>query len=256
MFGSKKKQKFASQSSWVFIKYYMPYVFRFGLLALLAVTIVWTWVKLHSPMTLPVKDIKVEGNYRHISQDTLKSVLLPYVTTGFFDVDITAVKTRLLLIPWVADVEVSRVWPQTLIVTVMKQNPVAIWNGNSLMNAEGDIFSPGAATFPGNMPILIGSQGQQLKVWQNYLAMQALLRPLGLTIANITLSSVQDWQVQFENGAALDLGQEDNLEKLKRFIDVFPKVFIGHFDQVNYVDMRYTDGMAVSWKPTVVNSHN
>ena len=49
----------------------------------------------------------------------------------------------------------------------------------------------------------------------------------------------------------LNLGREDRIERIQRFIDSYS--FIKHKkpnnQQVNYIDLRYDTGVAVGWKP-------
>src|SRR5688572_16976873 len=53
----------------------------------------------------PIKSVKIFG-IQHINHDQLQQLLLPYVSKGFFGVDIGAIRERLLSLPWVANATV------------------------------------------------------------------------------------------------------------------------------------------------------
>jgi cell division protein FtsQ len=55
------------------------------------------------------------------------------------------------------------------------------------------------------------------------------------------------WQLSFDNGLLLKLGREHNEDRLERFIDVYQGALSGYHAQIEAIDMRYTNGLAVVW---------
>jgi len=51
--------------------------------------------------SLPVKYVRVEGVFLHLSKDEIKAALLPWVTTGFLEADMQAVQQSVAALPWV-----------------------------------------------------------------------------------------------------------------------------------------------------------
>ena len=75
---------------------------------------------------------------------------------GFFNLDVDAVRIALLAEPWVNDVTVKRIWPDSIHVTVIEQLPAARWKEKGLLNTAGQYFEPDAASIPSNLPLLSG----------------------------------------------------------------------------------------------------
>jgi cell division protein FtsQ len=55
------------------------------------------------------------------------------------------------------------------------------------------------------------------------------------------------WQVQLNNGIKLNLGRQEFINRLQRFINLYPLLQQDERD-INYVDLRYDTGMAVGWQ--------
>ena len=69
-----------------------------------------------------------------------------------------------------------------------------------------------------------------------------------MDVTKLSLNSSLSWKVELSNGLKINLGQQDVWQRWLRFMGVYQKVFAKYADSVNYVDMRYPNGMAVSWK--------
>ena len=53
--------------------------------------------------------------------------------------------------------------------------------------------------------------------------------------------------VQLANGIELNLGRQEFIDRLQRFIDVYP-LLAKQPKAVKYVDLRYDTGLAVGWQ--------
>ena len=68
-----------------------------------------------------------------------------------------------------------------------------------------------------------------------------------MTLDELSLSERFAWQVQLKNGIKLNLGRQEFIDRLQRFIDVYP-LLAQQEKAVKYVDLRYDTGVAVGWK--------
>jgi len=210
--------------------------------------VIGSWFKLRDPQSFPITTVRIEGNLQHVDRDALRQVTEPYVNSGFFSVDVTRLKQQLLDIPWIVRVSITRLWPQTLVVNVIEQQPVARWNQDQLINAQGQLFSPQSQSFPEGIPQLQGPPGLQDMVLQIYGQMSDILHHLGLQISSLQLTERRAWRLRLDNGMELFLGRVNAFERLQRFVSVYNQVFGSRGTDVASVDLRYTNGMAVRWK--------
>ena len=82
---------------------------------------------------------------------------------------------------------------------------------------------------------------------QGYRDLSSLLSINGFGVAQLTLSARFSWQLTLNNGVLLQLGRNERVARVQRFIDLF-EVITAHPDKpLISVDLRYDTGMAVRW---------
>jgi cell division protein FtsQ len=217
-------------------------------LVLLVSGLLWGWSVLKNPQIFPINEVKVEATYQHIDPQTIQHAMASYVNSSFFAVDITSIKKQLLQLPWVYIVFVNRVWPDKVIVKITEQTAVAQWNNNSLLNSNGEVFTPSKSTFPDNLPALFGPEDQVTEVWQYYQQMNQILTELGLKIIRVNTDDRGSWQLILNNDINLMLGNNNIMNKFYMFIKVYPKIIGTNSNRVISVDLRYANGLAIRWK--------
>lgn len=195
----------------------------------------------------PIKKVRVYG-MAHLEQDQVKDTLLPMVRRGFFSIDVEHVRDRLEKMPWVSDIVVRRNWPDQLDVTVIERQAVALWNHRSLLSAEGELFSPKTSTYPGQLTEFIGPDGKQITMLKYFVKMNRILGSLHAKISYLELTPYYTWKLKLDNGIVLKMGYSDVLTRLSHFVKVYPKIVGSRAADVDYVDLRYSNGMAVRWK--------
>jgi cell division protein FtsQ len=212
-----------------------------GLTALL------NWMK--DPEQWPVRSVRVEGRFVHLQRDRLRGVVTPLAEHGFFAAEVGEVRNRLEQLPWVEQAAVRRVWPDRLQVEVIEQQPIAHWGEAGLLNSRAQVFAPeDAAAVPG-LPYLAGPDGHQQRVLEMYRTMSAMLQPLELGIERIWLDARRTWRVRLSNGLDVEVGRNDPLERIARFVRVYPAILASGERSMVAVDLRYSNGFAVRWRP-------
>lgn len=213
----------------------------------LLVAFVFLFPKLKDANYFPIQDVKIFG-VQHLNHDEVQSLVLPFVSKGFFWVDVDRIKERILQLPWVAQVVVSRVWPNQVIITVNEKIPFALWNDASLLSEAGELFSPAVSSYPNGLPLFSGPQGEQIRMTKYYARISDLLSPLHFKIARLELTPSMAWSVTLDNGVKLNVGHKDVLTRISHFVKVYPKIVGDRVADVEYIDLRYSNGMAVRWK--------
>jgi cell division protein FtsQ len=210
--------------------------------------VVWGVRCLADPQTLPLREISIEGQFKHVTKKKLSEAVAAHVTGGFFSVDLEAIRAAAEELPWVARVGVRRVWPDSLQIQVKEQVPLARWGEDALVSVEGEIFTPPLASFPKHLPKLEGPSGSERSLVSRFGEIQAQLSPLELRVAQLTMGERWDWHVVFENGMELILGRAHDKQRLTRFRRIYSRLLQLHREDIRRVDMRYTNGFAVTWR--------
>lgn len=199
----------------------------------------------------PIRVVNVIGA-KHMDHVDVQKILSPLVSHGFFGVEVNGIKNRLTQLSWVSRVTVRRIWPDQVWVTIVEKNPVAQWNGNSLLNATGDTFVPDVSSSAlVDLPQLVGPEGKQGYVLQYYNEINQLLTGLHFSVSRLELTSGRVWNITLSNGMKLTLDHKDFLTRFGHFVKVYPRVVGAHASEIDYVDLRYPNGLAVKWKTVI-----
>jgi len=223
--------------------------FKMALLGTMVLSVVFALNQINLSNYFPIRTVRVYGANR-VNHQEIEDLLLPIVKRGFFTINVEYIRDRLLQIPWISDLYVRRVWPDQVEITMIERNAVARWNDESLLSDAGELFSPKQTNYPDRMPKLIGPAGQQIVMLQFLKDINRLLLPIHAKISSLELTPFFTWKVMLDNGMMLQLGHKDILTRLDHFVKVYPKIVGSRLADIDYVDLRYSNGMAVRWKET------
>lgn len=230
--------------------HFVAHTFKFVLLGTIVISCLFAASNFKISDYFPIKTVRVYGINR-VDHKEVEELLVPLVNRGFFTINVEYIRDRLLQMPWVADIFVRRNWPDRVEVTVVEKNAVARWNQESLLSEGGELFAPSQETYPPNLPTFVGPNGQQIFMYKYFIEMNRLLAPLHVKISYLELTPFLTWKLKLDNGIAMQIGHKDILTRLGHFVKVYPKIVREHAADVEYVDLRYPNGVAVRWKTTV-----
>jgi cell division protein FtsQ len=195
----------------------------------------------------PVRRVLVEGTFQRVSPPEIESAVGDVVRGGLASVDLDRVRASIERIEWVDRAVVQRRWPDAIRVVVTEQVAAARWNDAGLLNARGELFIRNARYVPPELPLLQGPDGSEGSVAQLYLESQGRLLEAGLRLTGVQLDERGAWQLELANGVIVRLGRQSVDERLERFIRLASPLVAKRLAEINYVDMRYTNGFSVGW---------
>jgi cell division protein FtsQ len=210
--------------------------------------VAWSVYFLLDPGTLPIKQVRIEGEFSNLSAGKLHDLVSHSIHGNFFHLDVAAVRNALLVDPWVRDVTVQRIWPDTISVYVTEQVAVARWNETGLLNRAGQYFAPAKNTFPVNLPLLEGPEGTEAIVLEKYFFLGQLLQPRGMSLDVLRLDERRAWWFRLHSGLQVELGRENFEERATRFAKIVTDALGSRIPDAGKIDMRYPNGYAVLWK--------
>lgn len=199
----------------------------------------------------PIARISVEGDLSYISQQAVQQRIAPFISASFFSVDLLAMRKELEQMPWIANAEVRRVWPDQVLVRLEEQLPIARWGDEALLNNQGDAFAPKELDHYQNLPQLYGPKRAQQQVMQQYQVFSQMLRPMGFSIARLELRERGSWFLTTNQGIELLLGRDHLVEKIRRFSAIYDKALKEQQTNIARIDLRYANGLAVAWREPV-----
>jgi cell division protein FtsQ len=205
-----------------------------------------TW--LADPARFPMTTVEITGDLDHIDRKALEQRLLPAAAGGFFSVDVAAVANAARGEPWVKRALVRRVWPDKLVVEIIGYNAIARWGDDGLLADSGEVFHNAGAA-PDDLPQLAAPAGAPpRRVFADYQRFSTLLD--GLPPLRAARQEARGaWELELANGLTIIAGRKDVTERLKRFAAVYKSRLAGIAQPIESVDLRYSDGFAVRFKP-------
>ncbi|MFZ0219750.1 MAG: cell division protein FtsQ/DivIB [Candidatus Aquirickettsiella sp.] len=223
--------------------------FKFSVSLLLILSFILSWQKLTDPSCFPVKNIKISGDLTYVKQSYLQQIISPFIAKGFFRLDSQGLKEQILHMPWIANVTIKRFWPDTLAVSFTTKKPIAFMGKQGLVDEQGNIFTPdNGDSIALDLPLFVGSVGQQKYLLQTYTRMNPMFAPLNLKIKLLRLVDQQYWYIKLSNGLSIYLSRSQPYIQLERLVEVYSEVIASKVAMVDYVDLRYAHGMAVKFK--------
>lgn len=226
---------------------YVTQIFKITILGVIVLSFIFAVNQFKLSAYFPIKTVRVYGVNR-TDRLEVQELLMPLVNRGFFTINLEYIRDRLTQMPWVSSLSVKRIWPDKIEVTVIEKNAVARWNQESLLSTAGEIFTPKPETYPEHLPQLLGPDGQQIVMLRYFHQINRLLTPLHAKISYLELTPYFTWKLTLNNGIALQVGHKDILTRLDHFVRVYPKIVGSRASDIEYVDLRYPNGMAVRWK--------
>ena len=196
----------------------------------------------------PISKVSVRGDLTYVDQVTVQERMAPFVEASFFKVDLDGLRQDLERMPWIAYVEVRRVWPDQVTVRLEEHLPIARWGDEALLNNSGQAFTPSNLARYEHLPQLHGPKRAQQRVMQQYQMLSQMLRPLGFSIKRLELRARGSWFVTTEQGIELLLGRDQIIEKMRRFTVVYQQALAQESEKIARIDLRYANGLAVAWR--------
>ena len=196
----------------------------------------------------PIQAVVIDGAFERVSAIQVEDALGPYIQTGFLSADLQAMRRQLHELSWVESATVRRRWPGMIEVSIEEQRPAARWGDAGLLNVGGELFIENIAHAPVELPLLSGPQGTERRVAQMYFEVEERLERRGMAAVSLRLDDRGAWEMQLIGGIRVRLGARMVETRLDRFFEALDKVIAAQVEDVDYIDMRYTNGFAIGWK--------
>ena len=218
-------------------------------------TLVGLFFGVQAALSLPVSRLQVEGSFQRVTPLQVEAAVAAALDRGFLTADLRRLQHEVEALDWVDTAQLTRIWPDTLAVRVVEQKAAARWGDTSLLNVRGELFSNDRRYSLPELPMLSGPAGSEHEVAARYLELRDRLAAAGLGLSALTMDERGAWSVVLDGGQEIRLGKQDLGPRLDRLFAYALPALAAQLDRVSYVDMRYTNGFAVSWVGELELSH-
>ena len=196
----------------------------------------------------PIRSLQISGPFQRVSALQIEEAVNSELDRGFVSANLTAIQQQVVALPWIDHASVARRWPSKIVISVTEQVPAACWGERGLLNTRGELFVSNASHVPAELPRLSGPEDQSALVAQRYLAIRDRLIPLGLDVRRLHLDARGSWDMTLQNGIDVRLGRKDIDERTQLFLEVAANMVSSQEADIEFVDMRYSNGFTIGWK--------
>ena len=192
----------------------------------------------------PLRQLEITSPLKHTSKSEIDASLKGRFGGNFFALQLAEVRAGLEQLPWVRSVQVRRVWPDKLEVSVEEHVALARWGDDALVNTYGERFQ---ARSDAALPLFVAPAGSEREITRRYARFTDLLKPLGTGLERVVLTPRLAWQLRLHSGLNILLGRDADAaqERLRRFVDVYETTLKKIPRRHEYVDLRYPNGFAL-----------
>ena len=210
---------------------------------------------------MPIRLVEIEGSLIHVTRELIIAKLKKVDNSGndeqsdtedssqldgFFSTDLQLLEQELQTIAWLQKVELRRVWPDRLRIKVKEHRAIARWNKDELINQLGEIFKPESIDGLEQLPLLTGPEEELQLLLLTFRELQQLLAPIELQLDVLNLSHRYSWSLELANGIQLQVGRKHLIQRVERFVALYPLLKSESKLAIEKVDLRYDTGLAVT----------
>jgi cell division protein FtsQ len=204
-----------------------------------------------SMLDRPIRSIEISGPFQRVTALQIEEAIAVELEDGFVSANLGSIQKRIVELPWIDQATVSRRWPSRLRIRVTEEVPAAVWGERGLLNVRGELFVDDARHVPAELPRLSGPASRSAEVAQRYLDVRQQLIPLGLDVRRVRLDPRGSWDMTLQNGVEVRLGRKNVDERTDLFLDIVADIITGRGADIDYVDMRYSNGFTIGWNDGV-----
>ena len=199
----------------------------------------------------PVVTVVVTGEPTQAEREWVEQALSSVLLGGILSTDLGAIENQLITMGWTRQVTVRRHWPDRLEVRLHKVVPVARWGAQGYLAANGEPMELPDEHY--DLPVLSANISTPQRTMEVYRLLQLFASRLDLQIVTLSESPQGEWRVGFTDGMQVFLGARDVNARMQRFLLAYGSALRYRGLAVDYADARYTSGIAVRFRPEMLN---
>ena len=196
----------------------------------------------------PIETIDLNGDFKRVSKKVIQQNVSNITDQGYLNFNLNELKQRIESVSWVQSATVVKKWPDRIEVTIIEDDVIGLWNNESVLNSSGEVFNVDRRTIPSNLIKFYGPEGMNKTVYENYIIFNNELIGRGLILQSMEFSILGSWSFTIRPKIEIKLGKSELSQRFERFLLVWDESLLDNYDQISYIDFRYTEGFALKRK--------
>ena len=232
----------------------------------------YSWVISHKHFTL--KNVVIEvvnSDNPNIDKQEIQQAINSTLNGTTLSTDLKMTAKVILDNPWVEQVVIRRVWPNTIVLRVQERRLIALWNNKFLISEFGEVTNIPVSDYKkvekksGCYLIKIeGPKDFLSKIVARAEKTNNLLADINKRLSHLKLTKQFSWEAKTTGGMTLRFGGEDLQGPMFYRLENFTKSYSSlakklaekgiRSPEIHYVDLRYAKGFAIKTKNKKIKS--
>lgn len=192
--------------------------------------------------------VQIPAGTSRVSAAYVTQAAKPCLGAGWLAVNLDCVRRQVVNLPWIRSAHVYRVWPDAIGIAVRVEDPVARWGNHGLVDTAGHVFFPAQSQVASTrLPRLVGSLRSVNPLIRTLEKISKALASTSFHVARLKRDARGALSFTLQDGTRVVLGRQDPMVNLERFTKIVIPALGKRLDQARTVDMRYSNGFAVSY---------
>ena len=226
----------------------------------------YSWIISHKHFTLKNVVLEVVNNDRpNIDTQEIQQVIKSTLNGTTLSTDLKMMFELILNNPWVEQVVVRRVWPDTIVLKVQERRIIALWNNKHLISEFGELTNIPMRDYK-KLEKKLGCYLIRIEGPKDFLSKiitraeqtNNLLTTINKQLLHLRLTEQFSWEGKTSGGMTLRFGGDDLQGPMQYRLENFTKSYPNlanklekkdtGLPEIHYVDLRYAKGFAIRTK--------
>ena len=226
----------------------------------------YSWVISHKHFTLKNVVLEVVNNDNsNIDTQEIQQAIKTTLNGTTLSTDLNMMVELILDNPWVEQVVVRRVWPDTIVLRLQERRIIALWNNEHLISELGEVTNIPVSAYR-EVEKKLGCYLMRIEGPKDFLSKivaraeitNKLLTNINKKLLHLRLTEQFSWEAKTTEGMILRFGGDDLQRPMYYRLENFTKSYSNLADklaekgiglpEIHYVDLRYAKGFAIRTK--------
>jgi len=232
----------------------------------------YSWVISHEHFTLKNVVIEVVNNDNpNIDKREIQQAIKSTLNGTTLSTDLKKMVELILDNPWIEQVVIRRVWPNTIVLRVQERRLIALWNNKFLISEFGEVTNIPVSDYK-ELEKKSGCYLMKIEGPKDFLSKivaraektNNLLANINKKLSHLILTEQFSWEAKTTGGMTLRFGGEDLQGPMFYRLENFTKSYSSlakklaekgiRSPEIHYVDLRYAKGFAIKTKNKKIKS--
>ena len=232
----------------------------------------YSWVISHEHFTLKNVVIEVLNNDNpNIDKQEIQQAIKSTLNGTTLSTDLKKMVELILDNPWIEQVVIRRVWPNTIVLRVQEHRLIALWNNKFLISEFGEVTNIPVSDYK-ELEKKSGCYLMKIEGPKDFLSKivaraektNNLLANINKKLSHLILTEQFSWEAKTTGGMTLRFGGEDLQGPMFYRLENFTKSYSSlanklaekgiRSPEIHYVDLRYAKGFAIKTKNKKIKS--